>query len=108
MSQTIPFTLDGQALQAQPGETILKAAQRHGVDIPHLCYSDGLTEAAAAGGPMLGEDRLRAVFAAAAAGPPGETLRSIRRLLHEWTGRDRQDDDVSIVVVKVRLPRDAS
>jgi serine phosphatase RsbU (regulator of sigma subunit) len=73
-----------------------------------LCYSDGLTEAAAAGGPMLGEDRLRAVFAAAAAGPPGETLRSIRRLLHEWTGRDRQDDDVSIVVVKVRRPRDAS
>ena len=42
MSQTIPFTLDGQALLAQPGETILKAAQRHGVDIPHLCYSDGL------------------------------------------------------------------
>ena len=42
MSQTIPFTLDGQTLQAQPGETILKAAQRHGVDIPHLCYSDGL------------------------------------------------------------------
>lgn len=73
-----------------------------------LCYSDGLTEAAAAGGPMLGEDRLRAVFAAAAAGSPGETLRSIRRLLHEWTGRDRQDDDVSIVVVKVRGPRDVS
>lgn len=39
---SIPFTLDGVALQAHAGETILKAAQRHGVDIPHLCYTDGL------------------------------------------------------------------
>ena len=38
----IAFELDGQRVTAQPGETILKAAQRHGVDIPHLCYSDGL------------------------------------------------------------------
>ena len=33
---SIPFTLDGQPLQALDGETILKAAQRHGVDIAHL------------------------------------------------------------------------
>jgi formate dehydrogenase major subunit len=39
---SIPFTLDGVALQAHEGETILKAAQRHGVDIPHLCFKDGL------------------------------------------------------------------
>ncbi|WP_310565245.1 2Fe-2S iron-sulfur cluster-binding protein, partial [Hydrogenophaga sp.] len=39
---TISFQLDGVALQAHTGETILKAAQRHGVDIPHLCYTDGL------------------------------------------------------------------
>ena len=36
------FTLDGRTLDAQPGETILQAAQRHGVEIPHLCYTDGL------------------------------------------------------------------
>ena len=42
MSATIPFTLDGKPATAQPGESILKAAQRHGVEIPHLCYSDGL------------------------------------------------------------------
>ena len=34
--------LDGQPVTAHPGETILKAAQRHGVEIPHLCYTDGL------------------------------------------------------------------
>src|SRR3990167_11458160 len=36
------FELDGQPITARPGETILKAAQRHGVEIPHLCYTDGL------------------------------------------------------------------
>ena len=41
-AQTIDFTLDGQALSAQPGETILQAARRHGTEIPHLCYQDGL------------------------------------------------------------------
>ncbi len=38
---SITFTLDGQPLQALDGETILKAAQRHGVDIAHLCFKDG-------------------------------------------------------------------
>ncbi len=42
MSQTLSFQLDGRTLQANTGETILQAARRHGVDIPHLCYSDGL------------------------------------------------------------------
>lgn len=36
------FTLDGQACQAHVGETLLKAAERHGVAIPRLCFSDGL------------------------------------------------------------------
>ncbi|WP_353140931.1 2Fe-2S iron-sulfur cluster-binding protein, partial [Limnohabitans sp.] len=42
MPQTIAFKLNDQPLHAYEGETILKAAQRHGVDIPHLCYKDGL------------------------------------------------------------------
>ena len=36
------FLLDGRAVDALPGETILQAARRHGVEIPHLCYKDGL------------------------------------------------------------------
>src|SRR5450830_284133 len=39
---TLAFKLDQQTLQAFEGETILKAAQRHGVDILHLCHKDGL------------------------------------------------------------------
>jgi len=37
---TIDFTLDGLALKAETGETILQAAQRHGVAIPRLCFTD--------------------------------------------------------------------
>ncbi len=38
----IPFELDGRPVQAEPGETIWQAARRHGVQIPHLCHTDGL------------------------------------------------------------------
>jgi len=40
--QTVEFKLDEKTIHAFEGETILNAAQRHGVDIPHLCYKDGL------------------------------------------------------------------
>lgn len=40
--QTVDFTLNHQAVTAFAGESILNAAQRHGVDIPHLCHQDGL------------------------------------------------------------------
>ncbi len=38
----VKFTLDGCEVEAREGESILQAAQRHGVDIPHLCWKDGL------------------------------------------------------------------
>jgi len=38
----IRFTLDGQDVEALPGETIFQAARRAGTQIPHLCYSDHL------------------------------------------------------------------
>ena len=36
------FLLNGRSVDYRPGETILTAAQRHGVEIPRLCYMDGL------------------------------------------------------------------
>ncbi len=39
MTETIAFTLDGQAAEAAPGETIWQVAQRLGAEIPHLCHS---------------------------------------------------------------------
>ena len=38
MSEPIRFSLDGTEVEAQPGETIWQVAQRHGVEIPHLCW----------------------------------------------------------------------
>ncbi len=40
--QVITFYLDGKPVEAFEGESILKAAERSGVCIPHLCYKDGL------------------------------------------------------------------
>jgi len=37
----VGFTLDGRPVDARPGETILSAVARHGVDLPHLCHKDG-------------------------------------------------------------------
>ena len=39
---SVSFTLDGRALVALPGETILQAAERAGMRIPHLCYTEGM------------------------------------------------------------------
>src|SRR6202051_4215956 len=36
------FLLNGVGLSAERGETIIQAAKRHGVDIPHLCYKEGM------------------------------------------------------------------
>ena len=39
----IPFTLNGEAAVAAPGETVLSVAKRLGIDIPTLCHHDALT-----------------------------------------------------------------
>src|SRR5688572_9501090 len=40
--ETVRFTLDGVEIGARDGETILQAAERRGVRIPHLCYTEGM------------------------------------------------------------------
>ena len=40
--KTIEFNLNGNPMEAYEGETILQAAKRHGIDIPHLCFMEGL------------------------------------------------------------------
>ncbi len=41
MPALVDFKLDGVAMQAFEGETIIDAAKRHDIDIPHLCYKEG-------------------------------------------------------------------
>jgi formate dehydrogenase major subunit len=40
--EPVHFLLDGDEIGAFHGETILEAAQRHGVEIPHLCFMEGM------------------------------------------------------------------
>jgi formate dehydrogenase major subunit len=40
--KTIAFKLNGRDVLGRGDETILEAAQRHGVEIPRLCYKEGL------------------------------------------------------------------
>ncbi|NMB76654.1 MAG: FAD-dependent oxidoreductase [Myxococcales bacterium] len=42
MANEIKFFLDGQEVEAQPGETILEVARRHGKRIPTLCHDPRL------------------------------------------------------------------
>ena len=37
---TINFTLNGNAVVAEQGQTLLDVAKQQGIEIPHLCYSD--------------------------------------------------------------------
>ncbi|MGH8851201.1 MAG: formate dehydrogenase subunit alpha [Casimicrobiaceae bacterium] len=41
-AELIEFRLNGEAVSARAGETIIEAAQRHGVEIPRLCYKPGM------------------------------------------------------------------
>ena len=38
----VEFTLNGKTITARADETIIQAAKAHGVEIPHLCYKEGL------------------------------------------------------------------
>jgi formate dehydrogenase major subunit len=41
-AELVEFRLNGEAASARPDETIIEAAKRHGVEIPHLCYKPGM------------------------------------------------------------------
>ena len=41
-ASAVSFTLNGEMVVCQSGETILEAAQQRGVEIPRLCYMEGM------------------------------------------------------------------
>ena len=42
VTKPVSFTLNGETVVAPADETILEAAERHGVEIPRLCYMEGM------------------------------------------------------------------
>ena len=41
-SPTVTFLLDGREMTALPGETLIEIADREGIEIPRLCYKEGM------------------------------------------------------------------
>jgi NADH-quinone oxidoreductase subunit G len=62
----VNIKIDGQPVLAKPGETILKAALRAGIFIPHYCWHPGLT--------IAGNCRICLVHATKTMTPPGKPV----------------------------------
>ena len=41
-AQGVEFSIDGKTITAAPEESIIEVAKRNAIDIPHLCYKQGL------------------------------------------------------------------
>lgn len=69
-----------------------------------VCCSDGLVDAAAPGGEHFGFDRFAAVLCAAATQglSATATLASTLAAVHAWAGADSEQDDITVVVVRVQ------
>src|SRR5689334_6608263 len=39
---SVTFTMNGQSVVARDDETLIQAAKRYGIEIPHLCYMEGM------------------------------------------------------------------
>lgn len=65
-----------------------------------LLYTDGVTEATAPDGTMLGERRLERLLAAAAGGSATEILEAVLGAVDEFVDRSGDSDDITAVVIK--------
>lgn len=72
--------------QLAPGETL-------------IAYTDGVTEARAAGGELFGEERLLALLHAPAAGPAA-LMERVRDAVHAYMGHTALADDITMLAVR--------
>ncbi|MBI5922130.1 MAG: formate dehydrogenase subunit alpha [Betaproteobacteria bacterium] len=95
----VEFTLNGRTLSAQQGETILAAAQRHGMAIPHLCCQDGMQPAGNCRACVVEIEGERSLAPSCCRQPtPGMTVRAdsqraqhAQKLVLELLGAGRKD-----------------
>jgi sigma-B regulation protein RsbU (phosphoserine phosphatase) len=72
-----------------------------------LLYTDGVVEATAPTGEMLGEARLEQMLRQAAGGSAGQVLQAVFRGVDAFSNQSAKTDDVTAVVIKV-VPEEAS
>ncbi len=100
----ILFTLNGTQIIALEGETLLQAAGRNGIQIPHLCYSDGLRPAGNCRACMVEIEGERVLAPACVRRPSAgmvvhsdsERARHSQRLVLELLGADMPDQGLTL------------
>jgi NADH-quinone oxidoreductase subunit G len=85
-STDVSFVLDGKTCTAKEGETLLQAALRNGVEIPHYCWHPGLS--------IAGNCRMCLVFAKP--GPPKPVI-ACSTVVREGMEVDTTSDEVKAV-----------
>lgn len=63
-------------------------------------FTDGATEARSASGELLGDERMRALYARHAGLAPAELLDALRAELRAWTGGSANEDDLTLVALR--------
>lgn len=92
---------DGPPLGFLAGATFGEKSFRLATGDVVLLYTDGVTEATDPDLEMYGEERLAGLLAREAGSAAEAIVQAIRDDLSRFTGGDRFDDDVSILVVRV-------
>ncbi len=97
----IPFSLNGVTLRAGSGETILQAAGRAGIRIPHLCYKEGLRADGNCRACVVEIEGERAL-APACARPPAEGM-----VVHSDSERARHAQRMVLELLRCDMPAQA-
>jgi len=80
-----------ESFELQPGDTV-------------LLMSDGLPEMLNTQNEMLDYPKTKELFTEVAGKPPKVIINHLFKAGNEWTGRRPQEDDVTLVVIKVKQP----
>src|SRR3982075_1356841 len=105
MTSKIRFELDGKPVEAEPGETIWQVAERHGTNIPHLCWhpapgyrADGNCRACMVeveGERVLAASCQRKAAAGMKGKPAGERAKKSRQMVFELLMADQPERETS-------------
>ncbi len=69
--------------------------------------TDGLPELVDSAGELLGYEKARALFAEVATEPPDEVLEHLSKAVRELTGDGDLQDDLTLVMLRVKNPATA-
>ena len=94
----VSFTLDGRAVSGRSDESILQIAQSHGVQIPHLCWTQGLAPAGNCRACMV-EIQGERVLAASCCRKPAQGMQ-----VSSTSGRARQAQKMVLELLRADLP----